>query len=151
GDARVLLVEAGPRLLAAFPEGLARYAERRLTRMGVEVKLSAPVTHCDADGVTIGQNLRVDAATIVWAAGVKASGAGGWLAAPRDKAGRITVLPDLTVPGSPGIYAVGDVALALDAAGRAAPGTAAAAKQMGRYAARHIIARIAGRAVPAPF
>src|SRR5690606_23618592 len=87
-DARVLLVEAGPRLLQSFPEPLSDYARRALVKLGVEVRLASPVTRCDADGVELGGE-RIPCATIVWAAGVRASPAAGWLGAETDRAGRL--------------------------------------------------------------
>lgn len=148
--ARVVLIEAGPRLLPAFPEDLAAYAHRVLDRMGVEVLTATRVTEVDADGVTCG-DMRIVASTIVWAAGVRASSVGTWIAAECDRAGRIVVAPDLSVPGHPGIFAVGDGAAVTDAKGRPVPGNAPAAKQMGRHAGRVIAARAAGRAEPGPF
>ena len=153
--ARVILIEAGPRLLPTFPEDLSAYVQRALTRMGVEVMTSARVTNCDELGVELG-NERIEAATKVWAAGVIASLAGEWIEAERDSAGRIKVAPDLSVPGYPEIFAIGDTAAAVDATGRQVPGIAPAAKQMGRYvadviAARVSAARICGRDTPGPF
>src|ERR1700710_977587 len=105
--ARVVLIEAGPRVLAGFPEDLSAYAQRSLEQLGVEVVLGQPVTECSADGVVYGGN-RLEARTIVWAAGVRASRAAEWLNAPADRAYRLQVEPDLTVPGHPEIFAVGD-------------------------------------------
>jgi len=148
--ARIIVIEAGPRLLAQFPPDLSAYALSALRRMGVEVLLSTPVTQCDSRGVTAG-NTRIEAATIVWAAGVAASPAGDWISAERDRAGRIKVNPDLTVPGHPEIFAIGDCASIADASGRPLPGIAPAAKQMGHYVATVIAARIAQTPPPAPF
>jgi NADH dehydrogenase len=148
--ARITVIEAGPRLLAQFPPELSDYALGALRRMGVEVLLSTPVTQCDSRGVTAGST-RLEAATIVWAAGVAASPAGNWIGAERDRAGRIKVNPNLTVPGHPEIFAIGDCAGIADASGRPLPGIAPAAKQMGHYAAGVIAARIAQAPLPAPF
>src|SRR4249919_3237690 len=104
--ARVILFEAGPRVLASFPEDLSAYAQRSLEEIGVEVMLGQPVTDCAIDGVVYGGN-KLEARTIVWAAGVRASRAAEWLNAPADRAHRLQVLPDLTVPGYPDIFAVG--------------------------------------------
>ena len=147
---RIVLIEAGPRLLPAFTERLSDYAKRSLERMGVEVLLSAKVTACDENGVTLG-NERVDAATIIWAAGVVASPAAAWLGAEHDRAGRIMVAPDLSVPGAPQIFAIGDTAAVFDRSGHPVPGIAPAAKQMGRYVGRLIAARVAGQPSPPPF
>src|SRR3979490_143185 len=105
--ARVVLIEAGPRVLAGFADDLSAYAPRPLQKTGVEVILGQAVTECSADGVTYGDK-RLDAKTIIWAAGVRASRAAEWLGAPADRAGRLQVKPDLTVPGHPEIFAVGD-------------------------------------------
>jgi len=149
-QARVLLVEAAPRLLAALPEHLADFARRALERLGVEVRLDTMVTECAADGVVMGEE-RLGAATVLWAAGVAASPAARWLGAEHDPAGRVKVGGDLTVPGHPEIFVIGDTALAKDATGEALPGIAPAAKQAGTYVARVIRARAQGRKPPAPF
>jgi NADH dehydrogenase len=147
---RIVLLEAGPRLLPAFPQRLSDYAKRSLERMGVEVLLSTKVTSCDENGVTLG-NERIDAATIIWAAGVVASPAAVWLSAEHDRAGRIKVAPDLSVPGAPNIFAIGDTAAVFERSGQPVPGIAPAAKQMGRYVGRLIAARVAGQPSPDPF
>ncbi len=147
---RVILVEAGPRLLPSFPEDLSVYAQRALERMGVEVRTSARVVNCDPKGVDLG-GARINADTIVWAAGVVASPAAGWVAVEHDQAGRVKVGPDLTVPGRPEIFAIGDTAAVIDANGKTVPGIAPAAKQMGRYVADVIGARVSGGTAPGPF
>ncbi|MFL6836592.1 MAG: NAD(P)/FAD-dependent oxidoreductase, partial [Bradyrhizobium sp.] len=147
--ARVVLIEAGPRILAGFPDDLSSYAQRSLERLGVEVELGQPVTDCSADGVVFGGN-RLEARTIIWAAGVRASRAAEWLGAPADRAGRLEVLPDLTVPGHPEIFAVGDTVTIAGPDGKPVPGIAPAAKQQGRYVAALIKARLQGRTLP-PF
>jgi NADH dehydrogenase len=148
--ARVMLVEAGPRVLAAFPEALSRYAQAALERRGVEVVTGAAVTEIGLGRVSIGdRSLRVGA--VVWAAGVAASAAADWLGAERDRAGRVLVAPDLTLPGRPEIFVVGDTAAAVGEDDRPVPGIAPAAKQMGRYAASVIAARVTGSAAPRPF
>jgi NADH dehydrogenase len=146
---RIILIEAGPRLLPAFSERHSRYAQDALTAMGVEVLTSTLVTGCDAHGVDL-QNGRIDAGSIVWAAGVMASPAADWLAADRDRVGRVTVAPDLSLPAHENIFVIGDTATVNDAAGRPVPGLAAAAKQMGMYVGRLIAARLAGKTLP-PF
>src|SRR4051794_2610158 len=148
--ARVVLVEAGPRLLASFPERLSAEARRALERLGVEVLLGLPVTACDEGGVAVGGE-RLPAATVVWAAGVMASPAARWLGAEADRAGRVLVGPDLAVPGHPEVFAIGDTALRVGPDGRPVPGIAPAAKQMGRHVGRLIAARVAGHPGPGPF
>jgi NADH dehydrogenase len=149
-EARIVLIEAGPRLLPAFPERLSAYAERALRRMGVEVLTSTLVEDVDAAGVVL-KDRRIDSGAMIWAAGVAASPAADWLGADRDRAGRVRVEPDLSLPDNPEVFVVGDVAAALDRRGRPTPGVAPAAKQMGRHAARVIAARVAGRREPGPF
>lgn len=146
---RIVLVEAGPRLLPAFSPSSSDSAARALARLGVEVVTERAVTAVDCGGVTLGDH-RVEARTVVWAAGVMASPAGAWLGAATDRAGRVAVGPDLTVPGQPEVFVLGDTALATTA-GRPVPGVAPAAKQQGTHAARVIRARLAGCADPAPF
>jgi len=148
--ARVVLIEAGPRVLPTFPEDLSAIALRSLERMGVQVLTGTRVTRCDAGGVQCGEE-RIAASTMVWAAGVVASPSGGWIEAKRDRAGRVRVEPDLSVPGQPEVFAVGDVASVTDPAGRPVPGNAPAAKQMGRYVGKAIAARALGRPAPPPF
>ena len=132
---RIVLIEAGPRLLPTFPEALSNYTARSLQRMGVEVELNRKVTGCDAHGVTVDGG-RIEAATVVWAAGIVASPAAVWIGAEHDRAGRIKVNADLSVPGRPEIFAVGDTASVSNRDGRPVPGIAPAAKQMGRYVGR---------------
>ncbi len=146
----IVLIEAGPRLLPAFPEALSDYARRSLEGMGVEVALNRQVTGCDAQGVALDGG-RIEAATVIWAAGVVASPAAQWIGAEHDRAGRIKVNPDLSVPKRPEIFAVGDTATVAEPDGRLVPGIAPAAKQMGRYVGGVIAARLNGRPAPAPF
>jgi NADH dehydrogenase len=150
GTTRIVLIEAGPRLLPAFPEALSEKARRALERLGVEVRLGAPVTWCDEAGVRLGGEA-IGARTIIWAAGVMASPAATWLGAERDRAGRVKVARDFSVPGHPEIFVIGDTAALTDAAGRVLPGLAPAAKQAGAYVASVIRARLAGKAPPAAF
>jgi NADH dehydrogenase len=147
--ARIVLLEAGPRILPTLPPDLSEYAARTLTRMGVEVKTSTRVTDCDGGGVDLDQG-RIDASTVIWAAGVTASPAARWLGAEADRAGRVVVDPQLALPGKPDIFVIGDTALVRDADGRTAPGVAPAAKQMGRYVGKLIQASLAGESLP-PF
>jgi NADH dehydrogenase len=144
--ARIILIEAGPRVLPTMPDDLSDYAKDTLIRMGVEVMVSTRVTKCDAGGVDLEQG-RIDSRTLVWAAGVVASPAATWLGAEHDRAGRVTVGTDLSLPGQPEIFVVGDTAAVLDEKGRPVPGIAPAAKQMGRYAGKLIAARIAGQSL----
>jgi NADH:ubiquinone reductase (H+-translocating) len=147
---RIILIEAGPRLLPTFPEALSDYARRSLESMGVEVALNRKVIGCGADGVTLDGG-RIEAATVIWAAGVVASPAAMWIGAEHDRAGRIKVNPDLTVPGHPDIFAAGDTASILDRDGKAVPGIAPAAKQMGSYVGGVIAARVQGKSSPPAF
>jgi len=147
---RIILIEAGPRLLPTFSEKHSKYARDSLMAMGVDVMTSSPVTRCDAHGIEIADGQRIDAGTIIWAAGVVASGASNWLAAEHDRAGRVIVRPDLSLPGYDYIFVIGDTAAVQGADGRPVPGLAPAAKQMGRYVGKLITARIAGRTLP-PF
>jgi NADH dehydrogenase len=146
-SARVVLIEAGPRVLPAFPEKLSAYATRALEALGVEVRLGQAVSRCHDCGVELGEE-RLAARTILWAAGVMASPAAEWIAAAKDRAGRARVGPDLSPPGAPEVFVIGDAAC-LD--GRPLPGVAPVAKQQGAYAARQIAARVAGRKPPGPF
>jgi NADH:ubiquinone reductase (H+-translocating) len=143
-EAHVILLEAGPRILPALPENLSDYAKRALERMGAEVRTSTPVTGCDECGVDTAHG-RIDAATIVWAAGVVASPAAEWLGVKPDRAGRVEVNPDLTVPGHENIFVIGDTAAARWNDGQLVPGIAPAAKQMGQYAGRKIAAALSGK------
>ena len=147
---RIILIEAGPRLLPTFPKALSDYATRSLRTMGVEVELDRKVIGCDAQGVSFDGG-RIEAATVIWAAGVVASPAAKWIGAETDRAGRIKVNADLTVPGHPEIFAVGDTATITDRDGHPVPGIAAAAKQMGQYVGKVIAARVRGRPAPRPF
>jgi len=149
-DARVVLVEAGKRLLPTFPAILGDAACEALQQLGVEVRLGTAVTQCDSEGVAIGEE-RLAAATIVWGAGVMASAAAQWLGVAKDRAGRVVVGPDLTVAGYPEISCIGDTACAVDAAGKPLPGLAPVAKQQGAYVARRLRAVISGKVAPRPF
>jgi len=141
--ARILLLEAGPRLLPALPEGLSAYATNALERMGVQVLTSTVVTNCTDRGVEAGGRF-IEAGTIVWAAGVVASAGGAWTGARTDKAGRVVVAQDLSVPGLENVFVIGDAAAVTYTQDRIVPGLAAAAKQMGRYVGGVIAARVRG-------
>lgn len=150
GRARVVLIEAGPRVLGGYPDSLTDYAARSLAKLGVEVELGQPVSDVTADHVAYGDK-RLETRTVIWAAGVRASPAADWLGAPADGAGRVKVEPDLSVPGHPEVFALGDTASVLAPNGRPAPGIAPVAKQAGAYAAKVIKARLRGAAPPGPF
>lgn len=148
-QARVRLVEAGPRVLASFPEALSEKARLQLEKLGVEVATGTPVSHIDDDGYRLG-DVFVPAKTVVWAAGVAASPLARTLGVPLDRAGRVHVQPDLSVPGHPDIFVAGDLA-SFTSDGRPVPGVAPAAKQMGGHVAAVLRARLAGRPSPAAF
>lgn len=141
--ARIVLIEAGPRVLPGFAEDLSAYAQRALERLGVEVELNQPVTECGADHVVFGGRT-LETRTVIWAAGVLASPAAEWLGAPSDRAGRLMVLPNLTVPGHPEIFAIGDTVTIMGPDGKPVPGIADAAKQEGRYVAMVLKRRLRG-------
>ena len=147
-ETRVVLVEAGPRVLRTFPERLSAKAKHALEKLGVEVRLGKRVTGCDEGGITV-DGKRIEARTILWAAGVAASPAAKWLNAEKDRADRVIVGSDLTLPNHPEIFVIGDTALVRDTAGRPLPGIAPVAKQQGFYAARLIRARTQGKSLPA--
>jgi len=148
-SARIILVEAAPRLLTPFDPPLSEAARTSLEQLGVEVRLGTPVTALDAAGVAVGTE-RIEARTVIWGAGVIASPAGQWLGADTDRAGRVKVAPDLSVPGHPDIFVIGDTAAINDANGNPLPGVAPVAKQQGNYIAALLIARRNGKTV-APF
>ncbi|OCJ05333.1 NADH dehydrogenase [Rhizobium sp. AC44/96] len=147
---KVILVEAGPRVLPSFAQELSAYAQKALEDLGVEVRLGKAVTECSVDGVKIGEEF-IGSRTIVWAAGVQASPAARWLDIPADRAGRAIVEKDLTAPGLPEVFVIGDTASVMRDNGAPVPGIAPAAKQQGGYAARVIRARLAGKAPPPAF
>ncbi|MEQ8266017.1 MAG: NAD(P)/FAD-dependent oxidoreductase [Parvibaculum sp.] len=148
-SARVILLEAGPRILPSFPETLSAVARRSLTRMGVEVVTGRPATLCARDRVELGSE-RIGTRTIVWAAGVQASSAAKWLEVDGDRAGRVAVEADLTLPGDPHVFVIGDTAAVSWKDGMFVPGIAPAAKQMGAHVARSILIRMKG-GTPPPF
>lgn len=139
-QARVRLIEGGPRVLAAFEPAMSARAQQQLERLGVEVRLGTPVAAIDAQGVRVGAE-QIAARTVLWAAGVAASPLGARLGAPLDRAGRVQVSPDLTLPGHPEIFVAGDLA-AIQTDGKPVPGTAPAAKQMGSHVARNLKAKL---------
>ncbi len=156
-EANILLIEGSPRILGAFTPDLSEAAERSLIRLGVRTRVNATVTGVDEDGVTVsidGRTERIAAKTVLWAAGVEASPLGKILrdraGAPLDRAGRVLVSPDLTIPGHPEIFVIGDMACYTHQTGKPLPGVAPVAMQQGRYVARLIEARLRGRTL-APF
>jgi NADH dehydrogenase len=157
-EARILLVDGGPRVLMSFPEDLADKATHSLRRLGVEVKCRSRVQHVDKDGLVVESDGRTDsfaAKTVIWAGGVTASPLGKMLAtrmnAQSDKGARIKVQPDLTIPNYPNIYVIGDVASTADEQGKALPGLAQVAMQGGAYAAKAILRRVKGQPELPPF
>jgi NADH:ubiquinone reductase (H+-translocating) len=146
--ARIILVEAASRLLMPFDPSLSNEARRSLEQLGVEIRLGTPVTSVDPDGVAIGAE-RIEASTVIWAAGVMASRAGRWLDAETDRAGRVKVAADLSVPEHPEIFVIGDTAAAVGSDGKPLPGVAPVAKQQGQYVANLLLARERGQSVPA--
>ena len=148
--AKVLLVEAGPRILASFPEELADYARRQLERLGVTVITGQAVEAIEPAGVTVAGRF-IPAGTVVWGAGVQASPAGRWLGVETDRAGRIPVAPDLSVPGVPGVYALGDTASLPGDDGRPLPGLAQVAKQQGEHLGRALAAGLRSGGPLPPF
>ena len=150
GEAQVVLIEGGPRVLANFKPELSAYALKALRELGVTVELGEAVSTVDGTGVVYGGK-RLDAATILWAAGVQASPAARWLGVEPDRAGRVRVGPDLTVPGHPEIFVIGDTATITMPDGKPVPGVGDGAKQGGRHAARVIRARLAGDMAVKPF
>jgi NADH dehydrogenase len=144
-DARIILVEALPRILLTFPERLANKAKKALNRLGVEVRTNSPVEDVNSEGVVIGGKL-LPAKTVIWTAGVAASPAGAWLGAEMDRAGRVKVNSDTSVPGHPNIFVLGDTAQFIqDGNGKPLPGVAQVAIQQGRYVAGVIADRVAGK------
>ncbi|UXB19715.1 NAD(P)/FAD-dependent oxidoreductase [Stenotrophomonas maltophilia] len=149
-SAKVRLVEAGPRVLSSFSEVLSLKARRQLEKLGVEVLTGTPVSDIDSQGFTLGDQF-VPARTVVWAAGVAASPLARTLDVPLDRAGRVPVQPDLTLPDHPELFVAGDLAALSQADGKPVPGVAPAAKQMGKYVAEVIRARLHGKPEPGPF
>lgn len=146
--ARIVLVEAGPRILPTFPDSLSAAARHQLEMLGVEVLTGTAVTDCGPAGVTLAGNVELHSHCVLWGAGVMASPAATWLDARSDRAGRVVVGPDLTLPGHPEIFVVGDTAEVPGPGGKPVPGVAPAAKQMGQHVARTIVNRLKGRDTP---
>src|SRR5215467_1313729 len=159
-SARILLYEAAPRILPTYPEVLSSKAQRHLEQLGVEIYTGTPVEKVDADGVVVGGK-RIDSRTVLWGAGVLASPAARWLGVAMDRSGRVKVNPDLSIPGHPNIFAIGDTALVVagsrnligikTSAPGPLPGVAQPAIQEGRYVADLIRRRVLGHSPPDPF
>jgi NADH dehydrogenase FAD-containing subunit len=148
-SARIVLVDMAPRVLGPFSEDLSKTAKARLEKLGVEVRLGHSVDGIDADGIMVAGE-RIASKTVIWTAGVAPSPAGKWLNVETDRAGRVRIQKDLTVPGHVEIFVVGDTA-SLDQNGKPLPGVAQVAMQQGRYAAKVIHNRIAGKRPPDSF
>jgi NADH dehydrogenase len=148
-SARIVLVDMAPRVLSSFSEHLSKATKKRLEALGVEVRLGNGVAQIDADGIVVSGE-RIFSKTVIWTAGVAPSPAGKWLNVETDRAGRVRVCPDVTIPGYPEICVIGDTA-SLDQNGKPLPGVAQVAIQQGRYAGKLIHNRIAGRSNPKPF
>ncbi len=148
-SARIVLVDMAPRVLGAFSEPLSQAAKRRLDSLGVEVRLGHSVDQIDDDGVVVAGE-RITSKTVIWTAGVAPSPAGKWLRVETDRAGRVRVQSDLTVPGHPEIFVIGDTA-SFEEKGKPLPGVAQVAMQQGRHAAKVIHRRLRGGTPPGPF
>jgi NADH dehydrogenase len=144
GSAKIVLIEGGPAVLANFPEKLREAARRDLQRLGVDVRTGETVTRIARGGVETSRE-RIAAETILWAAGVAASPLGASLGAPLDRAGRVLVQPDLTIPGHPNVFVIGDLASLAGPSGKPLPGVAQVAMQMGAHAAANILRAIEGQ------
>jgi NADH dehydrogenase len=147
--ARIVLVDMAPKVLGPFSESLSKAAKQRLENLGVEVRLGHSVDQIDAEGIVIAGE-RIASKTVIWTAGVAPSPAGKWLNVETDRAGRVRIQKDLTVPGHPEIFVVGDTA-SLDQNGKPLPGVAQVAMQQGRYAGKLIHSRVVGNPPPGPF
>jgi len=148
-SARIVLVDRGPRVLSSFSEKLSQAAKQRLENLGVEVRLGHSVDEIDADGIMV-EGERIASKTVIWTAGVAPSPAGGWLKAETDRTGRVRIQRDLSVPGHPEIFVVGDTA-SFEENGKPLPGVAQVAMQQGRHAAKLIHSRVVGKLPPGPF
>jgi len=147
---RIILVEAGPKILAEFPDSLSGFARRALENMGVEIRVGSPIERIDADGA-IAKGKRIEAATVIWCAGVKAGPVAQWLGVAPVKSGKIDVAPDLSLPDDPDVFIIGDAAECRGPDGKALPGLAAVAKQQGEYVGVLIHRRVRKESPPGPF
>jgi len=148
-SARIVLVDMAPKVLGPFSESLSKAAKQRLENLGVEVRLGHSVDQIDAEGIVVAGE-RIASKTVIWTAGVAPSPAGKWLNVETDRAGRVRIQKDLTVPGHPEIFVAGDTA-SLDQNGKPLPGVAQVAIQQGRYAGKLIRSRVVGNRPPGPF
>lgn len=148
--ARIILIEGGPRILSTFDEELSRHALEDLHKLGVEVQMQTKVTAINAHSVTIGDE-RIEAATVVWAAGVRASKAAEWLGVTPDKGGRVQVTPSLTLDDDENIFVIGDTANVTGKNGKPLPGVSPVAMQEGRYVAKAILTKLQGEVYAKPF
>jgi NADH dehydrogenase len=146
-QAKIILIEAGARVLSSFPERLSRSAADQLTRLGVTVMTGAAVTSCDDEGLNLKDGTRIATGTFIWAAGVTASPPANWIKADSDRAGRVVVDTTLRLSGADNIFVIGDTAMVKDSNGVIIPGVAPAAKQMGNFAAKGVLALIENRPV----
>ena len=147
---KVILIEAGSRILPSFTENLSAYAKTALEKLGVEIKLGKPVSNCNEHGVVYGDK-KLASKTILWAAGVQASAAADWLDADTDRVNRVVVEPNLTIANHREIFVIGDTATVKDKHGKQVPGIAPAAKQQGQYVAKTIAKRLKGKETNKPF
>ncbi|WP_428394872.1 NAD(P)/FAD-dependent oxidoreductase [Lichenicoccus sp.] len=145
GDARIVVCDAGPQVLATFPKGLSAYAARRLASLGIELRLNTPVEAVHADGVTAGGET-IAAASVFWAAGTEATPVASWLGVPAERGGLVAVAPDCSLPGAPDIFVIGDAARLR---GKPLPALGSVAKQQGAFVGSLIAARLAGKPTPA--
>jgi len=148
-SARIILLDAAPKVLGTFAPDLSAAAQKRLENLGVEVRLGHAVEKVDEDGVTVGGE-RIASKTVIWTAGVAPSPVGKWLGVETDRAGRVRVQKDLKVPGHPEIFVIGDT-MSLDQDGKPLPGVAQVAMQQGRYVGKLISRQLAGKSAPKPF
>ena len=144
-ESNIILLEGGDRILSAFPEKLSKNATKQLSKLGVEVKTNSMVVDCNDQGLKLNNEQKIICDNIIWAAGVKASSANQWLGVKGDKFGRVEVNGDLSLPNNENIYVIGDTALLIDKNGKAVPGVAPAAKQMGKYVAKAIRNKIGSK------
>lgn len=148
---KIILLEAGPRILNTFSEHLSHKAELELARKGVEVRTHATVTAIDHAGVTVNDTERIRSFNIIWTAGVRATALGQSLGAETDRLGRVKVLPDLSIPGHPEVFVIGDLMVMEDSGKAFCPGLAPVAMQQGNYVGKVIASRVSGRRTPSPF